>query len=180
MLKNLLINKYKQGEKMTQITLHGKVFNTLGELPQVGETAPSFTLLKNDLSEVTLDNYQGKRKIISVFPSLDTPVCATSVRNFNKVSSELNNVVVLNVSMDLPFAQGRFCVAEGIDKVDVLSAFRSSFSNDYNLEIIDGLLQGLCSRVIIVIDENNKILYTEQIKEIAEEPNYKAALAVLK
>jgi len=165
---------------MAQITLKGNACNTMGNLPAVGETAPNFTLVKNDLSEVTLENYAGKKKILSIFPSLDTPTCATSVRTFNKNATELGDIAVLNISFDLPFAQSRFCGAEGIDKVETLSAWRSNFAKDYNLLITDGPLSGLCSRAIIVLDENNKILHTEQVSEIADEPNYGAALSALK
>jgi thiol peroxidase len=165
---------------MSTITLKGNNINTAGTIPTTGETAPAFTLIANDLSEVTLDNYKGKRKILSIFPSVDTPTCATSVRSFNKNAAELNNTVVLNISADLPFAQKRFCGAEGIDKVATLSTYRSTFLNDYKLTITDGPLTGLASRVIIVLDENNKVLHSEQVSEIADEPNYQAALASLK
>jgi thioredoxin-dependent peroxiredoxin len=161
---------------MAQITLKGNKINTVGELPAVGSTAPSFTLVKNDLSEVSLDNFGMKKKVLNVFPSIDTPTCAMSVRSFNKSASELNNVVILNISMDLPFALSRFCGAEGIDNADTLSAFRSSFLNDYNVAFADGPLLGLLSRAIIILDENNKIIYTEQVSEIADEPNYETAL----
>ena len=164
---------------MAQITLKGNVINTVGQLPKVGEQAPGFVLVKNDLSEVTLETYIGKIKILSIFPSLDTPVCARSVRVFNRNATELKDVVVLNISMDLPFAQSRFCAAEGIDHVEVLSAFRSSFARDYHLEISDGPLKGLCSRAIIVLDQNNKILYTQQVPEIGQEPDYQNALQSL-
>jgi len=165
---------------MTQVTLKGNAINTIGELPAVGTQAPDFTLVKNDLSEVNLSTYAGKKKVLSIFPSIDTPTCATSVRNFNKNASELNNVAVLNISMDLPFAHARFCGAEGIDKVDTLSTFRSTFATDYKVAFSDGPLIGLCSRAIIILDENNKVLYTEQVSEIADEPNYEAALTALK
>jgi len=165
---------------MAKITLKGNECNTSGTLPKVGSKAPNFTLVKNNLSEVNLDTYKGKKKVLSIFPSLDTPTCATSVRTFNKNAAELKNVVVLNISMDLPFAQTRFCGAEGIDKVETLSAFRSSFMEDYSVDIVDGPLKGLCSRAIVILDENNKVLYTEQVKEIADEPNYQAALKALK
>ncbi|MFT6067953.1 MAG: thiol peroxidase [Bacteriovoracaceae bacterium] len=165
---------------MASITLKGNPVNTLGNLPAVGENAPALNLVRNDLSEVNLSNWDGKKKILSIFPSVDTGTCATSVRTFNKNASELEGVAVLNISMDLPFAQSRFCGAEGIDKVEVLSAFRSSFAKDWGLEMTDGPLKGLCSRAIIVLDENNKILHTEQVGDIVDEPNYGAALSALK
>ncbi len=165
---------------MASITLKGNPVNTLGNLPAVGENAPALNLVRNDLSEVNLSAWDGKKKILSIFPSVDTGTCATSVRTFNKNASELEGVAVLNISADLPFAQSRFCGAEGIDKVEVLSAFRSSFAKDWGLEMTDGPLKGLCSRAIIVLDENNKILHTEQVGDIVDEPNYGAALSALK
>lgn len=165
---------------MASITLKGNPVNTLGNLPAVGETAPALNLVRNDLSEVNLSAWDGKKKILSIFPSVDTGTCATSVRTFNKNASELEGVAVLNISADLPFAQSRFCGAEGIDKVEVLSTFRSTFAKDWGLEMTDGPLMGLCSRAIIVLDENNKILHTEQIGDIVDEPNYGAALSALK
>lgn len=165
---------------MAKITLKGNSVNTIGNLLNVGSTAPNFKLINNSLGEVNLENYKGKRKVLSIFPSLDTPTCATSVRTFNKNAAELENVVILNISADLPFAQGRFCGAEGIKNVETLSTFRSNFSKDYNVEIIDGPLTGLCSRAIYVLDESNKIIYTEQVAEIADEPNYAAVLKALK
>ncbi|MCG3197287.1 MAG: thiol peroxidase [Candidatus Omnitrophica bacterium] len=164
---------------MATITLKGNAIHTCGDLPAVGSAAPEFSLLRNDLSTATPASYSGKRKVLSVFPSIDTPVCATSVRTFNQKAASLANTVVLNISADLPFAQKRFCAAEGISGVETLSTFRSSFAKDYGLEIADGALAGLCSRAIVVLDENNKVLYTEQVPEIAQEPNYDAALAAL-
>ena len=165
---------------MAKITLKGNSINTIGELPSVGSVAPALSLVKTDLSEVTLESYSGKRKVLSIFPSIDTPTCATSVRTFNKNAAELTDVAILNISADLPFAFKRFCGAEGIDQVDTLSTYRSNFSKDYSLEIADGPLKGLCSRAIIILDENNKVLYSEQVSEIANEPNYEAALKALK
>jgi thiol peroxidase len=165
---------------MASITLKGNPVNTLGNLPAVGELAPALNLVRNDLSEVNLSAWDGKMKILSIFPSVDTGTCATSVRTFNKNASELEGVAILNISADLPFAQSRFCGAEGIDKVEVLSTFRSTFAKDWGLEMTDGPLMGLCSRAIIVLDENNKILHTEQIGDIVDEPNYGAALSALK
>ena len=165
---------------MASITLKGNPIHTCGDLPKVGSTAPDFTLVKNDLSTASLVAYAGKKKVLSVFPSVDTPVCATSVRKFNERAAALANTVVLNISADLPFAQKRFCAAEGITGVETLSVFRSSFAKDYGLEIADGPLAGLCSRAIIVLDENNKVVYSEQVPEITQEPDYDKAIATLK
>ncbi|MCK5883729.1 MAG: thiol peroxidase [Bacteriovoracaceae bacterium] len=165
---------------MAVVTLHGDAFNTQGELATVGTQAKDFSLVRNDLSEANLETFAGKKKILSIFPSLDTPTCAMSVRTFNKNASELQNVVILNISADLPFAQGRFCGAEGIDKVETLSTFRSNFGSEYNLEFTDGPLKGLLSRSIIILDENNKVIYSEQVAETADEPNYEAVLKALK
>ncbi len=165
---------------MSKVTLQGNLVETVGELPEIGTIAHEFTLVKNDLSEATLSDYKGKRKVLNIFPSIDTPTCATSVRTFNKNASELENLVVLNISCDLPFAQARFCGSEGIDKVETLSSFRSTFAKNYNVGFANGPLVGLCSRAIIILDENNKIIYTEQVKEIADEPNYAKALIAIK
>lgn len=164
---------------MANITLKGNPVHTAGELPTIGSNAKDFKLVKTDLSEVTLGNYVGKRKVLNIFPSLDTPTCATSVRQFNAKAAALKNTVVLCVSADLPFAQKRFCGAEGIANVEAASTFRSTFAKDYGLEITDSVLKGLCSRAVVVLDENNKVLYTEQVPEIANEPNYDKALASL-
>lgn len=165
---------------MTQITLKGNAINTSGALPAVGSTIKDFTLVKGDLSEANLASFAGKKKILNIFPSIDTGTCAASVRKFNQEAAALNNTVVLCISQDLPFAQGRFCGAEGIKNVVTLSAFRSTFAKDYGLLIVDGGLKGLCSRSVIVVDENNKVLYTEQVSETVNEPNYEKALAALK
>lgn len=165
---------------MAKVTLHNNPFNTSGELFKVGEKAKNFVLVKNDLSEANLETYSGKRKVLNIFPSIDTGTCATSVRTFNKKAAELKNTVVLNISADLPFAQARFCGVEGIKNAETLSSFRSSFAKDFQLEFIDGPLKGLCSRVVIVLDENDKVLYCEQVTEIANEPNYQKALETLK
>jgi thiol peroxidase len=165
---------------MASITLKGNPIHTCGNLPAVGSTAPDFTLIKNDLSTANLSAYSGKKKVISIFPSIDTPVCATSVRKFNEQAASLAGTVVLNVSADLPFAQKRFCAAEGISGVEILSSFRSSFAKDYGVEITDGPLSGLCSRAIVVLDANNKVVHTEQVPEIAQEPDYTKALSALK
>lgn len=164
---------------MSKITLQGNPFNTSGQLPLKGEKVKDFILVRNDLSEVSLETYKGKKKVLNIFPSIDTGTCAASVRAFNKKAAELSNTAVLNISVDLPFAQARFCGVEGIKNAETLSAFRSHFSKDYQLEIIDGPLKGLCSRVVIVLDENDKVLYSEQVSEIVNEPNYDEALKAL-
>jgi thiol peroxidase len=161
---------------MANIKFKGNAANTSGELPKVGAKAPNFKLVKNDLSEASLESYAGKNKVLNIFPSIDTPTCATSVRKFNVEAAKAPNTVVLNISMDLPFAQKRFCGAEGITNVDTLSAFRSSFGKDYGLLMADTPLAGLCSRAVVVISADDKILYTEQVAEIGSEPNYEAAL----
>ncbi|MFO0612612.1 MAG: thiol peroxidase [Polyangiaceae bacterium] len=164
---------------MANITQKGNAIRTSGELPAVGSTAPAFTLVGANLAEVTLANYAGKKKVLNVFPSIDTGVCATSVRTFNKKASGREGVVVLNISKDLPFAMKRFCGAEGLENVEVLSAFRSDFATTYGLQILDGPLQGLCSRCVLVLDEGDKVLYAEQVPDIVQEPGYDQALAAL-
>jgi thiol peroxidase len=165
---------------MASITLGGNPINTIGELPKVGTKAPEFQLVKNDLSIAELSNYKGSKVILNIFPSIDTGTCATSVRTFNAKASSLDNTKVLCISRDLPFAQKRFCGAEGLENVINLSDFKTgTFGKDYGLEIIDGPLAGLHSRAIVVIDENGTVKYTEQVSEIANEPNYEEALAAL-
>lgn len=165
---------------MASITLGGNPINTIGELPKVGTKAPEFQLVKNDLSIAELSNYKGSKVILNIFPSIDTGTCATSVRKFNESASALENTTVLCISRDLPFAQKRFCGAEGLENVINLSDFKTgTFGKDYGLEIIDGPLAGLHSRAIVVIDENGTVKYTEQVSEIANEPNYEEALAAL-
>ena len=165
---------------MASIKLGGNPINTNGELPKVGSKAPAFTMVKNDLTIATLNDFEGSRLVLNIFPSIDTPTCATSVRKFNEQASQLANTKVLCISRDLPFAQKRFCGAEGLDNVINLSDFKDgSFGKTYGLEITDSVLSGLHSRVVIIIDENSKIIYTEQVPEIADEPNYENALAVL-
>ena len=152
-----------------------------GVLPAVGSQAPNFKGTKTDLSDVHLEDYRGKRVVLNIFPSVDTGVCAASVRRFNAEASKLENTVVLCISKDLPFAQARFCGAEGLDKVIPLSTFRSNcFTDGYGLLQTDGPLYGLLARAVVVIDEAGKILYTELVPEITQEPNYEAALAALK
>ncbi len=165
---------------MAQITFKGNPIHTSGELPAQGSAAPDFTLVKQDLSETVLSDYKGKRLVLNIFPSIDTGVCAISVRKFNEKAAVLKNTVVLCVSLDLPFAQSRFCGAEGIKNVVTASAFRSAFGDHYGVTIADGPLAGLLSRAVVVIDEKGKVIYTEQVPEIAQEPNYDSALAALK
>ena len=165
---------------MATITFKGTPIHTIGELPAQGSSAPDFALVKQDLSETVLADYKGKRLVLNIFPSIDTGVCATSVRKFNEKAAALKNTVVLCVSMDLPFAQSRFCGAEGIKNVVTASSFRSAFGDHYGVTIADGPLAGLLSRAVVVVSETGKVLYTEQVSEIAQEPNYDAALDALK
>ena len=164
---------------MANITFKGNDISTAGQLPSVGSTAADFTFVMNDLSESTLYKTEGKFKILNIFPSIDTGVCATSVRQFNQRAATRSDVKVLCVSKDLPFAQKRFCGAEGIERVETVSVFKSDFSKTYALDMISGPLSGLCSRAIVVLDANNKVLYTEQVSDIVNEPNYDAALKVI-
>ena len=165
---------------MTQITLKGNAINTVGELPHVGSSAADFNLVATDLSTKTLADFSGKNLVMNIFPSVDTGTCAASVRNFNKSAASLENTVVLCISRDLPFAQGRFCGAEGIENVVMLSDFKSGkFGEDYGLNITDGPLAGLHSRCIVVINSEGKVAYTEQVSETVDEPNYEAALGSL-
>lgn len=167
---------------MATVTLKGNPVNIGGNLPTPGQTAPDFQLADAKRNLLSLADFAGKRKVLNIFPSVDTPTCATSVRTFNKSASGLNNTVVLCISADLPFAQSRFCGAEGIENVVTLSTFRDTakFSRDYGVQILDSSLAGLNARAVVVLDENNKVLHSELVGEIAEEPNYEAALAVLK
>jgi len=165
---------------MATITLGGNPIQTSGELPKVGTKAPDFALVKNDLSTVTLADFAGSRLVLNIFPSIDTGTCATSVRKFNEKASQLQNTKVLCISRDLPFAQKRFCGAEGIENAMSLSDFKTGrFGKDYGLEMVDGALNGLHSRVVIILNESGIVLYAEQVAEIADEPNYENALAVL-
>ena len=163
---------------MAKITLKGNEINTSGELPAVGSTAPDFKMVKADLSVADLGSF-GKKKVLNIFPSIDTGTCAMSVRQFNKMAAELSDVTVLCVSKDLPFAQKRFCGAEGLDKVETVSVFNSDFAKTYGLEILDGPLAVLCSRSVVVLDENNKVIYTQQVAETADEPDYDSVLKAL-
>lgn len=166
---------------MAKITLKENAIETIGELPAVGAAAPDFTLVKTDLAEVKLADYKGKKVVLNIFPSIDTPVCAASVRRFNKVAGETDNTVVLCISADLPFAHTRFCETDGLKNVESLSVFRSqAFGKDYGVTITTGPIAGLLSRAIVIVDPEGKVVYTEQVPEIAQEPNYDAALAALK
>ena len=166
---------------MATITLKGNTIHTVGNLPAIGSPAADFELVKTDLSRASLSDYAGSKLILNVFPSVDTGTCAASVRKFNQDAGSLQNTKVLCISRDLPFAQGRFCGAEGIENVDMLSDFvDGSFADAYGLKFSDGPLAGLCSRSIVVLDENHKVLYTQQVAETVDEPNYDAALAALK
>ena len=166
---------------MAQIALKGNPINTCGNLPAVGSAAPAFSLTKTDLSEVSLSDFAGKTVILNIFPSVDTGVCATSVRTFNKDAAGLDNTVVLCVSRDLPFAHARFCGAEGIEGVDSLSELRAlGFGEAYGARITDGPLAGLLSRAVVVVGTDGKVKYTEQVPEITQEPDYAAALAAAK
>jgi thioredoxin-dependent peroxiredoxin len=162
---------------MAKITLKGNPINTIGELPEKGGKAKDFTLVKNDLSEATLSDFRGSKVILNIFPSVDTGPCSASVRHFNKVASELENTRVLCISRDLPFAQARFCGAEGLNNVITLSDFRTGkFGRDYGLEIIDGPMKGLLSRVVIIVDELGTVTYTQQVPETGDEPDYEDIL----
>lgn len=164
----------------SNVTLKGNPVEVFGNLPTVGLKAPDFTLVDKALANVSLSSFAGKRKVLNVFPSVDTPTCAMSVRAFNKNASSLNNTVVINISADLPFAQSRFCAAEGIENVVNLSTMRGrEFLKDYGLLIATSKLEGLAARAVIVLDEKDTVIYTELVSEIANEPNYEAALAAL-
>lgn len=166
---------------MANITLKGNNFHTQGNLPSAGHKAPNFKLTAGDLSEKSLSDFSGKKIVLNIFPSIDTDTCATSVRKFNAEASGLDNTVVLCISKDLPFAQGRFCAAEGLKNVVTLSEFKdNNFSDAYQVKITDGPLAGLMSRAVIVINEEGNVTYTEQVPEIVDEPNYEKAFSALK
>ena len=166
---------------MAKITLKGNAFQTIGELPAKGTNAPDFELVKNDLSKVSLKDFSGTRLVLNIFPSLDTGTCAASVRQFNKLAAGLDNTKVLCISRDLPFAQARFCGTEGIENAITVSDFASGkFGKDYQLEIENGPLANLHSRVVVVLNESHEVIYSEQVSEIVDEPNYEAALDSLK
>ncbi len=166
---------------MTQVTLGGNPFKMSGDLPAVGSKAPDFKLTNTDLGDVSLADYAGKKVILNIFPSLDTPVCAASVRKFNAEANNLDNTAVLCISADLPFAMKRFCGAEGLDKVVPLSAMRNrDFGTDYGVDLVEGPLAGVFARAIVILDEKGNVTYTQLAPEIKEEPNYDEALAAVK
>jgi len=165
---------------MATITLQGNEINTNGDLPAVGSSAPDFRLVNAELADKSLADYAGKKKLLNIVPSLDTPVCATSTKKFNEAAAKRDDVVVLVISADLPFAMSRFCGAEGVDNVVSLSMMRSrNFAKDYGVLISDGPLAGITARAVVVLDENDKVVYTELVPEIAQEPDYDKALAAL-
>jgi thioredoxin-dependent peroxiredoxin len=165
---------------MANITIGGNPLHTSGDLPAVGSRAPDFKLTAVDLKDVTLADFKGKKKVLNITPSLDTGVCAASARRFNKEAASLAGVVVLNVSADLPFASKRFCTAEGLTNVTALSTFRSTFGKDWGVTILDGAVAGLTARSVVILDENDKVIYTELVPEHRQEPNYEKALAALR
>lgn len=161
---------------MATIKFHGDAAHTVGELPKIGDQAQNFKLTATNLSEKTLQDYKGKKVILNIFPSVDTGVCAASVRAFNEKANALQDTVVVNVSKDLPFALNRFCAAEGLENVESLSDFRGTFGADYGVTMTDSPLQGLLSRAVVVLDKDGNVTYTEQVPEITQEPNYEQAL----
>ena len=164
---------------MATTALKGTPLHTNGDLPAIGSSAPDFQLVGTDLSPKTLADFVGKKKILTINPSYDTSVCQAAARTFNQRAASLDDVVVLVISADLPFAQKRFCVAEGLDDVVPLSTFRGDFLQDYGVELVDGPMKGLAARSIVVLDENNRVLHSELVPDIAQEPNYDAALAAV-
>lgn len=166
---------------MATIKLGGNNIETVGTLPKVGDTAPDFDLTTQDLSSKNLSNYKGTRIIMNIFPSIDTGICATSVRKFNEEASKLDNTKILCISKDLPFAQKRFCAAEGIENLEMLSDFRNgNFGKNYGVEMTSGALQGLHSRAIVVLDKNGKVIHSQQVPDIGEEPDYTSAINSLR
>ncbi|WP_306599755.1 thiol peroxidase [Geothrix sp. 21YS21S-2] len=166
---------------MAQITLKGNPIHTSGDLPKEGSAAPPFTLVRTDLAETALGDFAGRRVVLNIFPSLDTPVCATSLRKFNALAGTLPDTSVLCVSMDLPFASGRFCTAEGLTNLVPASCFRNpAFGEAYGIALVDGPMQGLLARAVVVLDGQGQVLHAELVPEITKEPNYEAAAAVLK
>lgn len=165
---------------MATITLKGNPIHTNGELPKVGSTAPDFTLVDKDLNDVGLGSFKGKKKVLNIVPSLDTSVCATSTRKFNAFAKGRQDTVIMSISADLPFAQSRFCQAEGLENVRTLSMMRSNaFAKDYGVLIQDGPLAGITARAVVVLDDRDRVVYTELVPEIAQEPDYDKALAAL-
>jgi thiol peroxidase len=164
---------------MAQTALGGNPVNTVGDLPQVGSATPAFSLTAADLSEVTPASFAGKRVVLNIFPSVDTPTCAASVRQFNQRASALDNTVVVCVSADLPFAQSRFCGTEGLSNVQTASSFRSNFGSQYGVTLSEGVLSGLLARAVVVLDESGTVIHSQLVAEIAHEPDYDAALGSL-
>lgn len=166
---------------MAKIAFNGTAVNTSGQLPATGSAAPDFTLVKKDLSEVSLKDLKGKTVVLNIFPSIDTGVCAASVRKFNAEAAKLDNTVILAISADLPFAAGRFCTTEGIENVHPASVFRNpEFAKDYGVLMTDGPLKGLLARSVVVVDKDGKVKYTELVEEVTNEPNYEAAINAAK
>lgn len=166
---------------METVFFKGTPCQTYGTVPVAGDKAPDFRLTDKDLKEITMSDFAGKRIVLNIFPSLDTPVCASSVRNFNKIASEFADTAVICVSKDLPFAMSRFCTLEGLDGVTAASAFRSpEFCRDYGIELVDGPLAGLLARAVLIIDENHNIIYSDLVSEITDEPDYEGARYVLR
>ncbi len=164
---------------MASITFKGKPVKTIGELPELGEKAPEFVLTRTEMEDVRLSDFSGMKVIMNIFPSIETPVCAESVRRFNAVADQLDNTVVLCISKDLPFAHDRFNISEGLDSVVSVTELRNQdFGNDYGVRIVEGPLSGLLSRAVIVLDENHRVIYTQQVPEISEEPDYESALQI--
>lgn len=165
---------------MAKIALKGNEVNTFGSLPEKGSSAPDFIAVNADLEEVKLSDYRGKKVVLNIFPSVDTGTCAASVRKFNEEAQSLENTVVIDVSMDLPFAHSRFCGAEGLNNVISVSVFRTpEFGEKYGVKILDGPLKGLMSRAVVIVDEEGKVIYTQQVPEIVDEPDYQDALSIL-
>ena len=163
---------------MAITALRGNPVRTSGDLPEVGDHAPEFTLTGVDLGDIA-SNFSGQRTVLNIFPSIDTGVCATSVRRFNELAAGLDNTRVLCISQDLPFAMARFCGAEGLDRVISASAFRSTFGDDYGVRLLDGPMRGLLARSVVVVDERGEVVHTELVSDISHEPDYDAALSVL-
>ena len=164
---------------MAQVTLGGNPVHTVGELPELGIKVPDFSVTGTDLSEITAASFAGKKLVLNIFPSVDTPTCAQSVRHFNESAGSLDNTVVLCISADLPFAQGRFCGAEGLTNVTTGSSFRSDFGQTYGVTLADSAFSGLLARAVVVVDETGAVVHTELVPEIANEPDYASALGAL-
>ena len=164
---------------MSKITFKGNPASTVGDLPKVGQIASFSKLVRSNLSETSVEDYSGKFKVLNIFPSIDTGVCASSVKRFNQEAAQLKNTVVINISADLPFAQTRFCSAEGIANCETLSSFRSSFAKDWGLQMLDSPIAGLMARAVVILSPDNKVMYSELVSELTHEPNYEAALKAL-